>query len=89
KAILETDVYRLRRGLCLPSASAAAVNLVLGQRLIGDDDSDLRIADFFSTLLPYHGQFKSEQLPRGWLVVTSSGDMYHHAIAAFVRGLDL
>lgn len=87
KAILETDVYRLRRGLCLPSAVSTSINLVSRRKVIGDNDGILKVGDFYRYLLPHHGHYISDAMKRGWLVVTDTGDMYHHAVVAFAEGL--
>lgn len=89
KAVIETDIYRLRRGLCLPSASSACINLVLGKRLIGDDEGLIKVGDFLKYLMPHHGKYKSKLLPMGWLVVTDQGDMYHHGIIAIAKTLGI
>lgn len=86
-AILETDVYRLRRGLCLPSAVSTSINLVSRRKIIGDDEGVLKVGDFYRYLLPHHGHYISDTMKRGWLVVTNTGDMYHHAVVAFAEGL--
>ncbi|PJE67250.1 hypothetical protein COU95_03415 [Candidatus Shapirobacteria bacterium CG10_big_fil_rev_8_21_14_0_10_40_9] len=92
-AIKETDVYRLRRGLCLPCAAATCINKVKGERLIGDRDGSIKIGDFFKLVLPFHGAkgiVNSEiekEFPKGWLVTTPEGDIYHHAIIAFAKAL--
>lgn len=90
--VAETDVFRLRRGLCLPSAVGVGVNLAYGQRIIGDDDGGdrvLDIGDVYKMLIPHHGRYPSESMPRGWWVVTTAGDMYHHAAVALAHGLGL
>lgn len=89
KAVLETDIYRLRRGLCLPSAVSTAINFLLEEKIVGDSEGSLRVGDFFKHLLPFHGCFPSDSQPRGWLVVSGSGDMYHHAAVAFSKGMNL
>ncbi|MCS7093038.1 MAG: hypothetical protein NZL96_01190 [Patescibacteria group bacterium] len=89
KPIIETDVYRLRRGLCLPCASAVAINILLNRRVVGDDDGILSIADMHRLLLPHHGKYPTTNFPCGWLVVNDKGDMYHHAIAAFAEALEI
>lgn len=89
RAILETDVFQLRRGLCLPCAASTAINLVLGYRLIGDTSGALTIGDYFRILLPHHGSNPTPENPKGWLVTTPRGDMYHHAVITFARGLEI
>lgn len=94
-AVKETDVFRLRRGLCLPSAAASSINWVLGSRVIGDEDGHLKIGDLYRILLRFHGRksFSSGEnyphLKNGWLFATEQGDVYHHAIVAFARGMGL
>jgi hypothetical protein len=87
KAVAETDIYRLRRGLCLPCASSSCINKVKGFRLIGDTDGPIRVGDIYRTLLPFHGRSEFEEsaelLSKGWLFTTDQGDVYHHAIVAF------
>jgi hypothetical protein len=90
KAVEETDVFRLRRGLCLPAASATSINHVLGFRLIGDEKGYLTLGDMYTSLLPFHGYKdgkETENMPKGWLVTTDQGDVYHHAIVAFSKAL--
>lgn len=95
KAVRETDVYRLRRGLCLPCAAATCLNKLKGERLIGDDDGYLKIGDFFKLLLPFHGlkgvinPKTGKEFPQGWLVATPEGDVYHQAIIAFTKALGI
>lgn len=89
KAILETDVFRLRRGLCLPSAASTCINKTFNKRIIGDEDGNLKIGDFFRFLLPHHCKYPTSDLPKGWLVATDQGDMYHHSIVAFAQGLGI
>ena len=87
--VAETDVFRLRRGLCLPSAVGVGVNLACHQRIIGDDDGVLDIGDVYKMLIPHHGRYPSDSMPKGWWVVTTAGDMYHHAAVALAHGLGL
>lgn len=90
-AVRETDVFRLRRGLCLPSAAAAAINHVKEQRFIGDSDEDapLSVGDMYRTLVPYHGRVI--KYPDGsekvWKFATPQGDVYHQAIVAFSKAV--
>lgn len=92
-AVKETDVYRLRRGLCLPCAAATCINKVKGERLIGDSEGSIRIGDFFKIVLPFHGTKgvinpeTGKEFSAGWLVATPNGDIYHHAIIAFAQAL--
>jgi hypothetical protein len=89
RAVIETDVFRLRRGLCLPSAASVAINLIKGERLIGDSDGVLTIGDYFRFLLPHHGKYPTPEQPNGWYVISPSGDMYHQSIVAFSEALDI
>lgn len=95
-AVKETDIYRLRRGLCLPSATATNINTLLGTRLIGEtyEDAPLRIADLYDMVLPYHNRTELEDKEgninnRPWFVATPQGDMYHHTMIALAEGLGL
>jgi hypothetical protein len=88
-AVLETDVYKLRRGLCLPSAASVAINVVKRERLIGDDAGQIKIGDYFRFLLPHHGEYPSSDQPNGWYVVSPSGDMYHQSIVAVSEALEV
>lgn len=56
KAVAETDIFRLRRGLCLPCAAATCINLVTKQRLIGDRDSNIKVGDIYQITLPFHNK---------------------------------
>lgn len=92
-AVKETDVFRLRRGLCLPSASATCINWLANSRLIGDNDANLKVGDIYGLLLPFHGkkdfqQEEARKLEHGWLFASAEGDVYHQAIVAFSEGLD-
>lgn len=92
KPIIETDVYQLRRGLCLPCAAASAINQIFNRpvitgRKISYDSQQLSIGDMYRLLIPHHGKYQSEKLPKGWLVVNQEGDMYHHSIIAFAKML--
>lgn len=90
KGVRETDVYRLRRGLCLPSAASASINWVKGERVIGDADGDIRVGDIFDIMVPYHGSKELDpRYERGWLFSTEEGDIYHQAIVAFSEGMDV
>ncbi len=91
-AIKETDIFRLRRGLCLPSASASCINWVVKNRLIGDDKGEIKVGDIYRILLPFHGRkdfsdIDSDRIEKGWLFATPEGDVYHQAIVAFSEGL--
>ena len=92
-AVKETDIYRLRRGLCLPSAAATCINTVLGQRVIGEkpDDGKMTLGDFYRILLPHHNErnlvnAEGQEYPNPWFVVTEHGDMYHQAAIAIAKG---
>lgn len=85
RAVLETDVYRLRRGLCLISAASVCMNMVCRERIIGDEIGKIRVGDFYRLLLPHHAIYSTNRFPKGWLVVTDQGDIYHHAIVAFAK----
>jgi hypothetical protein len=92
EAVVETDVFRLRRGLCLPCAAAACLNTVTKRRLVGDVDGEVNIGDLYRVIIPFHGknEFKDPAVPnleKGWLVVTPQGDMYHAAITAISKAL--
>lgn len=93
-AVAETDIYRLRRGLCLPSAAASCVNFALGRRVIGErpGEAPLTIGDFFRVLLPRHNKPElaaadGTKYPHPWFVVTPEGDMYHQSVMAVAEGL--
>ena len=92
-AVKETDVYQLKRRLCLPCAAATCINKLKGERIIGDEGGALRVGDFFKYVLPLHrakgviDPNTGKEFPKGWLVVTPKGDVYHHAIIAFAQAL--
>jgi hypothetical protein len=88
-AVIETDVYRLRRGLCLPSAASVAINVIKNERLIGDSEGEIKIGDYFRFLLPHHGRYPTPEQPNGWYVISPSGDMYHQSIVAISEALDV
>ncbi len=93
-AVKETDIFRLRRGLCLPSASASCINWVAKGRLIGDDKGEIKIGDIYRILLPFHNRkdfpdINSDRIEKGWLFATLEGDVYHQAIVAFSEGLGM
>lgn len=93
-AVKETDIFRLRRGLCLPSAAASCINAVLGKRIIGEDVNcgRITIGDFFRVAIPYHNK-KGLVDAKGWVrsdpwpVVTKQGDMLHQVVIAIAKGL--
>lgn len=90
RPIIETDVYQLRRGLCLPCAASCAINMILNQpkisgRKTSANSEIFTIGDIYRLLIPHHGKYQSEELPYGWLVVNKEGDMYHHSIIAFAQ----
>jgi len=93
RAVEETDVFRLRRGLCLPSATAACINHIARKRLVGDNDGVLTIGEIYRVMLPFHGKhpksLKDMRLSKGWLFATPEGDLYHHTMIALARALDL
>lgn len=90
---VEKDLaYQLKRGLCLPSATAACINKVLNKRLVGDREGILRVGDFYRLLLPFHDRdglknLDGNDLNMPWWLATESGDTYHHAAVAFSLGL--
>ncbi len=95
-ALRETDIYRLRRGLCLPSAMATCINWLLKKPLIGSrrDEYLLTIGDFFRFVVPFHNRKQltnevGEIFDKPWFVVNESGDVYHQAILAFAKGLGI
>lgn len=94
-AVKETDVYRLRRGLCLPSASAVCINWIKGKRVIGDKEGKLKIGDIFKIFAPFHGKkdfLLSKpllKLSKGWLFSTQEGDVYHQVIVALSESLGI
>lgn len=92
-AVKETDIYRLRRGLCLPSAAATCINTVLGERVIGEKPGEgkMTLGEFYRILLPHHNEkglvnSEGQQYPNPWFVVTEQGDMYHQAVIAIAKG---
>lgn len=91
-AVKETDIFRLRRGLCLPSAAAVCIDTVLEKRLIGDSDGAVKVGDFFRLVLPFHNRRdlvdeNGNKFEKPFWVVTPEGDVYHHAIISFSEGL--
>jgi hypothetical protein len=91
-AVKETDIFRLRRGLCLPSASASCINWVVKDRIIGDDKGEIKVGDIYRILLPFHSRkdfadIDPDRIEKGWLFATPEGDVYHQAIVAFSEGL--
>lgn len=93
RAVEETDIYRLRRGLCLPSATATCINHIAGRRLIGDNNGVLTIGDIYRVMLPFHGKhlksLEGAGLNNGWLFATPEGDLYHHTMVALAKALGL
>lgn len=95
-AVKETDIFHLRRGLCLPSAAATCINVVAGKRLIGENHSDARITigDLFRILLPFHNKVNlagedGDFYPKPWFVVSDTGHVYHQAIIAIAKGVGI
>ncbi len=95
-AVRETDVFRLRRGLCLPSSSATCINGVLDKRAIGEthNDADITLGDIYRILLPFHNQKnlsngQDQVFTKPWFVVTENGDMYHQAMIAVANGFNV
>lgn len=91
-AVKETDIFRLRRGLCLPSAAAVCIDAVLEKRLVGDSDGRVKVGDFFRLVLPFHNRRdlvdeNGNKFLKPFWVVTPEGDVYHHAIISFSEGL--
>lgn len=98
QAVKETDIFRLRRGLCLPCAAATCVNNLFGKKVIGEDKindgSSLTIGDFFRLLLPLHNQKnlinkQGQVYQNPWFVVDKEGNLYHQAVIAFAQGLEI
>lgn len=88
--LLESNIYQLRRGLCLPSSSATCINKAAGFRLIGDTEGFLTVGDMYMTMMPHHGYrdgVQTANMPKGWLSFTSDGFFYYHAISAFSRAV--
>ncbi len=91
QAVAETDVYRLRRGLCLPSSVATCINYLYEQNRVGKS-GEVTIGDMYRLLLPFHNQkgltnLSGETIDKPWWFSTQEGDVYHHVIVAFARGL--
>lgn len=94
RAVAETDIFRLRRGLCLPCAVATCINLTAGKRIIGDQDGKIKVGSIYQAVLPFHNKtdltsIDGEKINHPWWVVTQEGDMYHHAVLAFALGLGI
>lgn len=93
-ALRQTDVFRLRRGLCLPCAAFTCMNAVSERRLIGDSQGRIIVGDFFLALIPFHNEsglisLSGSRIEVPWRLVTEQGDVYHHAIAAFSLGFGI
>jgi hypothetical protein len=79
--------------MCLPTSSSMGINLVVGRRVIGDDDLDtcLRVGDIYGILGKFHGRnlpsLVKYNLDGGWYFCTSGFDLYHHSVVAFSEGL--
>ena len=82
------DVCSLGRDLCLPVAACTAVNWLRGEKRIGDASGAFRVGDFFRTMLPFHTTGPTG-LPapydQGWRVFDAAGNVYHHAVIAFMK----
>jgi len=90
KAVAETDIYRLRRGLCLPSAAATCVNHLFGEPRLGVN-GEITVGDMYRLLIPFHNQkgltnLSGETIDKPWWFCTKQGDVYHHAVVAFALG---
>lgn len=87
KAFKETNIYKLRRGLCLPCAVLSSVNFALGEKRFKAQN----IANFYKQIIKMHGikgvldAKTGKEFEKGWLVMTSQGDVYHHAIIWWLR----
>jgi hypothetical protein len=92
----EFDQKRWGNSICLPSSLSTCINLVEGRKIIGEskDQSDFDVSDIFNILLPFHGQTHLHNgdgsvADRPWYVTTPKGDMYHQALVAFAKGLNV
>ncbi len=90
KAVAETDIYRLRRGLCLPSAAATCINHLFGESRLGVN-GEVTVGDMYRLLIPFHNEkgltnLSGEKIDKPWWFCTRQGDVYHHAIVAFALG---
>lgn len=93
-AVAETDVFRLRRGLCLPYAAAVSINVVSKRRVIGDGDGRIKVGDFYRWALPFHNRrslinLDGQKIREPWWFTTRQGDVYHHALVAIARGFGI
>lgn len=82
----------LGNDLCLPVAACTAVNILSGKKAIGDAEGSFRVGDFFKIMLPFHGLPSVGQpapYDRGWWVINQDGNVYHHAVVAFVSACGL
>jgi hypothetical protein len=95
-AVRETDVFRLRRGLCLPSAAATNINSLLHERRISEErsGSSLALSDLFKAMFKYHNKIglmdkEGNVFDKPWLAVSEQGDVYHQAIVAIAQGFGI
>jgi hypothetical protein len=78
----------LGNDLCLPVAACTAINVLFGKRIIGDDSGNVRVGDFFRIMLPFHSSESTDKpapYDQGWRVIDGHGNVYYHAIAAFMK----
>lgn len=95
-AVRETNVNRLRRGLCLPSATATCINSALRERKISEENSGdlLGLSSIYQTLFRYHNKVGLTNeagaiYDKPWFAVNQQGDMYHQAGIAIANGFGL
>lgn len=95
-AVRETDIYRLRRGICLPSATATCINSALGRRVITEEPTDdiLTLGTLFGLPFRYHNKIglKNKEgvtYDKPWFAVDEQGNVYHQVSIALANGFDI
>lgn len=86
------DLKEITRHLCLPTVCSSAINILRGKKIIGDEDGDFRVGDFYRIFIPLHST-KPTGLPapydKGWWVMDKEGNIFHQAIIAFAKAFGI
>lgn len=88
------EIIRAGRTICGITAVSLGINVIKGERIIGDSgDEFFKVGDFYKYILDYQG-YKSPYDPKeyqnGWWVINpNTKDVYHHALIAWAENFDI
>ncbi len=81
----------LGRSLCLLASAGTAINLIFQKRIITEQNEkgNLSLVRVYEVFSQVNGRFVSANLPRGFLIASHSGNMYHHVVVALAEAIGL